>query len=302
MRQGTRVVTTLARASSGFVALLLGALTAGALVGCSGTGARDQTSADSAREGARTGAADEHTARVLPADSVMWSLAFSAGGDGTQYRANRDTTLLHGGAILGRVRTTHAVVGDTVIEPTHDLTVCKPFTETQIPADKDGVGNAVVWLVGVETGPEVTTPRRVTLWLDRCRLEPRVQSVVQGSTLLVTSRDPMMSRLRFSDMWGTLAMRAQIALNDAGQVVPTTDVAARAGLVAVQDDMHPWIRAWIAVSTHPFVFVTDPDGAFRFANVPEGSYTMVVWQEKLGVRTRRVQVTRGVETRVQVEY
>lgn len=240
-------------------------------------------------------------ATITP-DSALQSLASSAGGDGTVYRPTRDTTLLHAGSIVGRVSSPKTIVGDTAIDPTHDLSVCKPFTETIVPQDKQGIGNAVVWLVGVETGPEQTSPRRVTLTLDRCRLDPRVLQVAQGSTLLVTSRDAMMSRLRFLDLSNGNTQRAQITLNDAGQVVPTSDVAAKAGLVEVRDDLHPWVRAYLAVSPHPFVSVTDADGAFTFTNVPSGIYTMVVWQEKLGAKTRTVRVTTGVETRVVVEY
>ena len=51
-----------------------------------------------------------------------------------------------------------------------------------------------------------------------------------------------------------------------------------------------------------YLFVTDADGVFRFDGVPAGRYTMVTWQEKLGVRTQVVLVTQSVETRVAVTY
>ena len=119
---------------------------------------------------------------------------------------------------------------------------------------------------------------------------------------MITSRDAMMSRLRFVDLAHEATVRATTLLNDKGQVVPTSDVAALAGLVEVRDDLHPWVRGYIAVAPHPFVAVTEPDGIFRFDGVPPGSYTLVVWQEKLGVRTRAIRVSSGVETRVSIEY
>ena len=119
--------------------------------------------------------------------------------------------------------------------------------------------------------------------------------------VLITSRDAMMSSLRFIGVTDA-AVRATVALNDAGQVVPNSVVANTPGLVEVRDDRHPWVRAFIAVTSHPFVAVTAPDGAFRFGTVPPGAYTLVVWQEQLGVRTRAVRVTTGVETRVSIEY
>ena len=120
-----------------------------------------------------------------------------------------------------------------------------------------------------------------------------------------------MSRLHFVDVAGVDAagvvagagsVRATVLFNDVGQVVPTSDATARAGLVEVRDDLHPWVRAFIAVAPHPFVAVTRADGQFRFDSVPSGRYTLVVWSEVLGTRTRELTVTSGVETRIDVKY
>lgn len=238
----------------------------------------------------------------LPSDSAILSLTRAGGGDGSVYRPTRDTTMLHAGVISGRVESDPVAHADSAIIPTHDLTVCKPFTESPLPAAKGGVGNAVVWLVGVESGPVQSASRRAALTLDRCRLEPRVQQMATGGTVMVTSRDAMMSRLRFIDVATPSTVRAQVTLNDAGQVVPTSEIATTPGLVEVRDDLHPWVHAYIAVSTHPFVAITEPDGVFRFDLVPPGSYTLVVWQEKLGVKTRAVRVVSAVETKVVVKY
>ncbi len=217
------------------------------------------------------------------------------------YRVTGDTAAVHGGVLVGRITTPRDVAGDSAITPTHDLEVCKPFTASRLPSKDRGVGNAVVWLQGVTSGPPPDGPRRATLTLERCQLEPRVQRMTTGGTVQVTSGDAMMSSLRFVNVVDA-AVRTTVTLNDAGQVVPTSDVAAAPGLVEVRDDRHPWVRAYIAVASHPFVAVTAADGVFRFGTVPPGAYTLVVWQEQLGVRTRAVRVTAGVETRVSLEY
>ena len=164
------------------------------------------------------------------------------------------------------------------------------------------MGHAVVWLVGVTSGPMPNAPRRASLTLDRCRLEPRVQQVAVGGTLQVISRDAMSSRLRFLDAGGRGTVRTLVALSDAGQVVPTAEVAFTPGMVEVRDDQHPWIRAWVAVTSHPFVAITEPGGNFRFDSVPPGTYTLVIWQEQLGTRTRALQVVSGVATRIRIAY
>ena len=259
------------------------------------TAATGRMASDSGRA---ANASPDRARGASPPDSVALSLLRANVGDGTSYRGTRDTAGLLRGAISGRVEAANTVVGDTVISPTHDLRVCKPFTETRTPSLDGGVGNAVVWLVGVTGGPMPDAPRRASLTLDRCQLQPRVQRLALGGTLQVTSRDAMSSRLRFVDVGRTTTVRAVIMLNDAGQVVPTADVASTSGLVEVRDDQHPWIRAYIAVAAHPFVVITDPRGAFRFGGVPPGEYTLVIWQEQLGVRTHMVRVRGGEETKI----
>jgi len=204
--------------------------------------------------------------------------------------------------IVGRIGGGERASRDTIIVPTHDLAACEPFTQRLLPSAADGVGNAVVWLVGVASGPADTASRRSALRLAGCRLEPRVQRVPVGGTVMLSSKDPMMTRLRFVDVGGDGPPRTTVLFNDAGQVVPTSAATTRGGLVEVRDDLHPWVRAYIAVAPHPFVAVTGADGQFRFDGVPAGRYTLVVWSEVLGTRTRELTVTSGVETRIDVKY
>lgn len=238
-----------------------------------------------------------------PAAGAVQTLTRAAGGaDGARYVVRRGAAAVADGTIVGRVGGGDRASRDTIIVPTHDHAACEPFTQRAVPSASDGVGNAVVWLVGVATGPADSASRRTALRLAGCRLEPRVQRVPVGGTIMVSSKDAMMTRLRFVEVGGDGAPRATVMFNDAGQVVPTSEATARGGLIEVRDDLHPWVRAYIAVAPHPFVSVTEADGQFRFDGVPPGRYTLVVWSEVLGTRTRELTVTSGVETRIDVKY
>ncbi len=241
--------------------------------------------------------------------SAVQSLARAAGGsDGTHYTVRRSAVdqTASDGTIVGRIGGGDQASRDSIVRPTHDLSACTPFTQRAVPTLGGGVGNAVVWLVGVATGPADTGSRRTALRLAGCRLEPHVQRVPVGGTLMLASQDAMMSRLQFADVVGVGAgpgpVRATVLFNDAGQIVPTSDATVRPGIVEVRDDLHPWVRAFVAVAPHPFVAVTGADGQFRFDSVPSGRYTLVVWSEVLGTRTRELTVTSGVETRIDVKY
>jgi hypothetical protein len=59
----------------------------------------------------------------------------------------------------------------------------------------------------------------------------------------------------------------------------------------IQCDVHPWMKAWMAVMTHPFFSVTGPGGHYEFNNIPAGTYEIEAWHEKLGTKTTTVTVT-----------
>jgi len=227
------------------------------------------------------------------------SLAHAAGGaDGRAYAVEK--TGRASGALSGSV-TSDVQPADSLVVPTHDLLSCPRFTQRAFLAKGGGVGDVVVWLAGVARGPENDAPMRATVTLDDCRLEPRVVRMAAGGTLIVKSRDAVMSRLRFFENGPAGALRTMVALNDAGQVVPTEHAAKEAGIVAIRDDLHPWVRAYLAVTPHPFVVVTDDRGTFRFDRVPPGTYTLVTWHERFGTKTQSVTVTSGAEEKLNVE-
>ena len=225
--------------------------------------------------------------------------ALSRAAGGADGRAYAVQTIANPGVIIGEI--TGGTPTDTSITPTHDLSVCRPFSQSLVPSRDGGVGNAVVWLQGVATGRRDDAPRRARLTLDGCRLEPRVQRVALTGTLLVNGRDAMLSRLRFT-VEGEAAPRATVLLSDVGQIVPTDAASTSPGLVQVHDDLHPWVRAYLVVAPHPFVAVTTADGQFRFDGVPPGRYTLHVWHERLGTQETKVRVERGVQTRITVAY
>lgn len=257
---------------------------------------------DSAR-GTAAHAAEVSGATVARAGATpiprVESLAHAGGGpDMRAYTANAARVGTTGG-VTGNVTST-VKASDSTIVPTHDVLYCPRFTERTFSSRDGGIGNSIVWLAGVAAGPPDDTPRRATITLDDCQLEPRVQRIAAGGTLIVKSQDAVMSRLRFSENGVSGALRATVSFNDAGQVVPTAGAADSAGIVAIRDDLHPWVRGYLAVTPHPFVAVTDDRGAFRFEGVPAGTYTLVVWHERFGTHTESVTVRGGVETKVSV--
>jgi plastocyanin len=63
--------------------------------------------------------------------------------------------------------------------------------------------------------------------------------------------------------------------------------------IPVKCNIHPWMRAYIAVFKHPYFAVTDKDGKFEIKNLPPGTYTIKAWHEKLGTQAQKVTVAGG---------
>ena len=196
--------------------------------------------------------------------------------------------------VSGVIQADGDITSDSLVNPTHDQRVCRPFRDIITPRQRDGVGNAIVWIAGITSGKPNDLPRRTSIRLNDCRLDPRVHVIAEGGTVLVGSRDAMVSRIRMTDVIGNAVPRTVVPLNDFGQVVPDADIARTAGLVEVTDDRHPWVRGYIAVSPHPYITVTGASGTFQFTGVPAGKHEVIVFSESLGIMRRMIDVRSDV--------
>lgn len=66
--------------------------------------------------------------------------------------------------------------------------------------------------------------------------------------------------------------------------------------------VHPWMRAYVSVVSHPFFAVTGEDGSFTIKGVPPGTYNLEVIQEKFGKKTAPVTVAAHESKTVDFTY
>ena len=60
--------------------------------------------------------------------------------------------------------------------------------------------------------------------------------------------------------------------------------------VPVKCNVHPWMKAYMAVIGNPYFQVTEKDGKFDLKNLPPGTYTLVAWHELYGPSEQTVTV------------
>lgn len=176
------------------------------------------------------------------------------------------------------------------------------FPDSSIIRRGNTLANVVVWLTDVKEGKVLPIERRTEMVNEDCRLVPRVQAVVAGTTVNVRNEDRLAHNTRFVRGGPGGDTIAVVPLTDEGQVVPNEHIAAKGGMIVVACAQHSFTRGYIAVFESPYFAITDPSGAFRLDSIPPGTYHMRVWHERAGADVEReVQVTASGTTRADVK-
>ena len=71
-------------------------------------------------------------------------------------------------------------------------------------------------------------------------------------------------------------------------------------MIPVKCNIHPWMKAYVGVISHPYFAVTGDDGSFELKDLPPGDYTIQVWHEKYG--TQEQQVTVAPQESQEIEF
>ena len=120
-----------------------------------------------------------------------------------------------------------------------------------------------------------------------CIYTPHVLAVQVGQTVKFKNSDSVIHNVH------TLSEKNPAfnkAVNKGGEMDRTYD---QEETFFVKCDIHPWMKNYIGVVSHPFFSVTKLDGKFEIKNLPAGKYTVDVWHERLGEKTQEIEVSDG---------
>jgi hypothetical protein len=164
---------------------------------------------------------------------------------------------------------------------------------------KDGkLSNVLVRVRGPVPGAAGVPSEPVVVDQSKCTYVPRVQGAVTGQPLLVRNSDGTMHNVR-----ALVGTKAVFNLAQPPSAPPVTKPMPNGvELLSLKCDVHPWMRAFIAVSPNPHFVTTSEDGTFSLSGVPEGTYTLEAWHETLGTKTAEVTVKDGAATEASFEF
>lgn len=172
-------------------------------------------------------------------------------------------------------------------------------TELLVVGPGGGIQNVFVYVkdgLGARRYAVPSTP--VALDQKGCRYVPHVLGIQAGQTMMVSNSDPLIHNVH--------AMPKNNREFNFGQPARTPPVSRvfekpEIGL-PFKCDVHGWMNAYINVVPHPFFAVTKDDGSFEIKGLPEGTYTLEFWHERLGTQTQPVTVTAAAPAKVSASF
>jgi plastocyanin len=165
-----------------------------------------------------------------------------------------------------------------------------PVANEEIVAGTDGgLANALVFVSG-GLGDRTFTPPAQPAELEQkgCMYKPHVLALQTNQKLDVVNSDDTTHNIHpipnNNREWNkTQPHGVAIEESFAREEIPIT----------VKCNVHPWMKGYVAVFKHPFFAVTTKTGSFEIKDLPPGTYTIKVWQEKLGTLSQSVTVGAG---------
>jgi hypothetical protein len=187
------------------------------------------------------------------------------------------------------------------IQATKDQEVCAKDpdfkTEEWVISAKGGIKNVVVWLAPEppagggkakdlppfdkkDIHPALAKPAKPAVEIDQpcCRFIPHVLAAQEGQDMIIKNSAPVPHNAKWvSRNNGEI----NPLLPAGGQYKVQDPLKAERFPINVECSIHPWMKAYVWVFSHPYFAVTDDDGNFEIKNAPvlNGKLRLVAWQD-----------------------
>lgn len=214
------------------------------------------------------------------------ALGLACGGEA--WAAYAEIEVKSGGSVTGALKWSGDLPPEKMIAPATDTKVCHVHADQALVIDKEtlGVKNALVSLSGIKKGKKFAS-RRITLGQKDCIFTPRVIVVPTNGEVAYTSSDTVTHNVHtITKRNRSFNLIVPPRASGSDEAEPLVRRVVRPDRIEVKCDIHSWMRAWIRVTRHPYVVVTDEKGRFSITDIPPGTYKIRVWHEQGHSRTR----------------
>ena len=151
-----------------------------------------------------------------------------------------------------------------------------------------GKGVSVVYVEAIAGKTFPAPAERVVIDQKGLLFQPHVAAVPVGSTVEFLNSDKVAHNIFWPAVSGNKKLSHNLGTWPSGQ--KREFKFDTAGVVPLLCNVHPEMSAYIVVTPTPYFALTDADGNYKIANVPEGEYTVSAWHEGMKVQSKPVKV------------
>jgi plastocyanin len=150
------------------------------------------------------------------------------------------------------------------------------LTQEVVPGENGTLQNVIVYLQGDFSHYKFEEPQKPAIIGQKgCMYDPHVLALRTGQPLQVINSDAVTHNIhpvpKDNREWN------QSQPPGAAPIVQS--FAREEVAIPVKCNVHPWMKAYIAVLNNPYFQVTGKGGSFDLRNVPPGTYKLVAWHE-----------------------
>lgn len=160
-----------------------------------------------------------------------------------------------------------------------------------------GVANTLVYVKNPPAGATAPTEEAM---LDQqgCMYHPTMLAVRTGQPIKIRNSDDTLHNIHPRP-----TKNSEFNIGQPRKGMETTRTFDKEEvMIPVGCDVHPWMRSYIAVLSHPFFAVTKEDGSFEIKNLPAGEYEVEANHPRLKTTTAKVTVKDGDSAKLDLPF
>lgn len=196
------------------------------------------------------------------------------------------------GSITGKIRFTGKPTARKAIDMSGDPACVdahkgKAYDESLLVSPGGALGNTFVYIKSGLEGKHFAIPTQpVVIDQNGCWFRPRILGVQTGQQFQVINSDPVTHNIH------PMAQTNREWNHSQGPGDPPMNrkFLQQEIMIPVKCNIHSWMHAYIGVVDNPYFAVSAEDGSFAIKNLPAGTYTLAVWQEKLGTQEQQITI------------
>ena len=163
------------------------------------------------------------------------------------------------------------------------------MSEALVLGPNNTIGNVIVQIkTGLPTDSKYDPPSKPAV-LDQigCIYTPHILAVQTGQIVKFKNSDKVPHNVH------TLSEKNKAFNKSVNKDREIEYIYDQEEIFFVKCDIHPWMKSYVSVVSHPFFGVTQSDGKFEIKKLPPGKYTVEVWHERLGKETKEIEIVEG---------